>query len=310
LEIYRQYHHLSDSIAKAKKTLDIARIRNWNELEQKDNENELLQQEGRKQHQLILILAGTLALIFALLALSVYFYRQSIAKNGELKELHAVKDKLFSVVAHDLRSPLGALMSMLKLAKCNMLDAETQAQLLKDLSTRVDDTYSLLDNLLRWSKSQMQGMVPAPAYFDVQNETRTLMDNLQAVASAKQITLNNRIGNHKVFADHDLFAVVLRNLTTNAIKYTSEEGEVTLNSELSDNMLVISVKDTGTGMTQEVQNSLFKLSETKSKHGTCNETGTGLGLVLCADSVKANGGKIWFNSVQGEGSTFYFSVPV
>jgi two-component system sensor histidine kinase/response regulator len=279
-------------------------------LEQKDNENELLQQEGRKQHQLILILAGTLALIFALLALSVYFYRQSIAKNGELKELHAVKDKLLSVVAHDLRSPMGALLSMLKLANRNMLDAETQAQLLKDISTRVEDTYSLLDNLLRWSKSQMKGMVPAPAYFDVLNETRTLMDSLQTVAAAKKITLNNHIGNHEVFADRDMFAVVLRNLTTNAIKYTSAEGNVSLNSELSGDKLVISVRDTGIGMPQEVQDSLFKLSETKSKRGTRNETGTGLGLVLCADFVKANGGSIWFKSVQDEGSTFSFSVPV
>jgi two-component system sensor histidine kinase/response regulator len=106
-----------------------------------------------------------------------------------------------------------------------------------------------------------------------------------------------------------MFAVVVRNLTMNAIKYTSTEGEVTLDSEQSGDKLIISVKDTGTGMPQEIQDSLFKLSETKSRYGTNNESGVGFGLVLCADFVKANGGDIWFNSVHGEGSTFYFSVP-
>jgi len=96
----------------------------------------------------------------------------------------------------------------------------------------------------------------------------------------------------------------------NAIKYTPAEGKITIDSELSDNKLIISVKDTGTGMPQEVQDKLFKLSETRSQRGTNNESGTGLGLVLCADFVKINGGNIWFNSKQGEGSTFCFSVPV
>jgi signal transduction histidine kinase len=310
LESYKKYHQFSDSIAKAKRTTEIARMRNWHELEQKDNENILLQEERQKQHRLITILAGTLVLLLALLSLSVYFYRQSIAKNRELKELHTVKDKLFSVIAHDLRSPMGSLMSMLKLADNNMLDTGTQAQLLRDISMRVDDTHGLLDNLLRWSKSQMQGIAPAPAYFDAQNEIQTLMISLQNIASAKQITLNNRIGNQEVYADRDMFAVVVRNLITNAIKYTSDGGNVTLNSELSGNMLVISVKDAGTGMTQEIQNSLFKLTETKSQRGTRNESGAGLGLVLCADFVKANGGSIWFASTQGEGSTFYFNIPV
>ena len=310
LETYKQFHHISDSIAKVKKSTHIARMRNWYELEQKDIENELLQQEHQKQRRLILILAGALALIFVLLALLVYFFRQSIKKNGELKDLHAVKDKLFSVVAHDLRSPIGALMSLLKLANNKMLDFETQDRLLTEISTRVDDTYGLLDNLLYWSKSQMQGITHAPAYFDVRNEICGLMDSLQTVAAAKHVTLNSSIESQEVFADRDMFAVVLRNLTTNAIKYTSAEGNVSLNSELSGDKLVISVKDTGTGMSQEVQDSLFKLSETKSRRGTRNESGTGLGLVLCADFVKVNGGNIWFISKQGEGSTFYFSVPV
>jgi len=310
LEYFKKYHHLSDSIAKALKTTEIARMKNWHELEQKDNENRLLQHEKQKQHRLIRILQGALLMIIALLTLSVFLYRKTAEKNRELKQLHTVKDKLFSVVAHDLRSPMGALMSMLNLANENEIDAETQAQLLKDISVRVDDTYRLLDNLLHWSKSQMQGMIPAPALFDAQDGSRAVTDSLQSIAAHKNIVLNNRIQKQQIFADRDMFAVVVRNLTMNAIKYTPEVGEITLASELKDNMLIISVKDNGTGMPQEVQDKLFKLSETQSKRGTNNESGTGLGLVLCADFVKINGGNIWFTSAQGEGSTFYFSVPV
>ena len=299
----RKYYHICDSISKEEKSTEMARIKLWHEMEQRDNENLLLQQESRKQYILILTLV-------ALLALLIFCFRRTTGKNRELKNLHLVKDKLFSVIAHDLRSPIGALMSLLKLTNNKMLDIETQDRLFTEISTRVDDTYGLLDNLLYWSKSQMQGITHAPAYFDVRNEICGLMDSLQTVAAAKQITLSNCVESQEVFADRDMFAVVVRNLTTNAIKYTSAEGMVILNSELSGNMLVISVKDTGTGMSQEVQNSLFKLSETKSQYGTRNESGTGLGLVLCADFVKVNGGKIWFNSKQGEGSTFYFSVPV
>jgi len=310
LASFKLYHQLSDSVANAGKTAEIGRMRNWYELEQKDNENQLLQKEHRKQRRLIWILAGSLVIIFALLAMAISFYRKTIEKNIELQKLHTVKDKLFSVVAHDLRSPIGALMSMLKLANRNMLDVETQSQLLKDISNRVDDTYGLLDNLLRWAKSQMQGIIPAPAYFDSRDESLLVTNTLQIISDAKKITIDNRIGNHQVYADRDMYAVLVRNLTANAIKYTFAKGEITLDSEVSGNMLVISVKDTGTGMPQEVQDKLFSLSETKSKRGTNNESGTGLGLVLCADFVQANGGKIWFKSKQGEGSTFYFSIPV
>ena len=156
----------------------------------------------------------------------------------------------------------------------------------------------------------MQGIVPSPSFFDVHDGSRSVTDSLYHIAAAKTITLNNRIAKQQVYADRDMFAVVVRNLTMNAIKYTSAEGEVTLASEPKDNMLVISVNDTGTGIPQEMQDKLFQLSETKSQRGTNNESGTGLGLVLCADFVKANGGRIWFTSKQGEGSTFFFSVPV
>jgi len=308
LEIYKEYHQVSDSLSKARRMDDIGRMRMWHDFNEKKIENKNLQASRKNLRMFIWSLSVLLAIILVLLGLTISFYRKTVEKNRELKQLHTVKDKLFSVVAHDLRGPMGALVSMLKMA--NMLNAEMQAQLLKDITNRVDDTYSLLDNLLRWSKSQMQGMVPSPVYFNAQEGSRVVTDTLLGIAANKKIRLVNRIDSYRIFADKDMFSVLVRNLTTNALKYTSAEGEVALDAKMSDDMLVISVKDTGTGMPKEVQDKLFKLSETKSKRGTNNESGTGLGLVLCADFVKAIGGKIWFTSEQGKGSTFYFSVPV
>jgi signal transduction histidine kinase len=245
-----------------------------------------------------------------LFVLSVFSYIKTVEKNKELNKLHTVKNKLFSVVAHDLRSPISSLMSLLKLVNMKKLDPETQTTIFMDISKRVENVFRLLDNLLRWAKSQMQGIVLSPVYFDVQGEVHEVIDSLQNVAEAKDISLKTHVEKQEVFADRDMFSVIVRNLTSNALKFTAEEGEVTINSEISDNMLVISVTDTGTGMTPETLKNLFNLTKTVSVLGTNNESGTGLGLLLCSDFVKANGGDIWVSSKQGEGSKFSFSIPL
>jgi len=324
LEEYKTYHFHSDSVNINMKSAEIARIKNWHELEQKDIENENLQKEYLKQRKQTFILLISLILILALLSLVVFFYRkinyknhqlnrknfEITEKNCQLEELHATKDKLFSIVAHDLRSPISSLVTVLEMPNIHELDSKAQKKAFTDISKQVDDACRLLDNLLQWAKNQMQGIVPSPVCFDIQVESKIVSDLLQNVALSKKITLTNCIEKQNVYADRDMFLVILRNIVTNAIKFTSEGGDITINSEIEDNMLIISVKDTGKGISQELQDNLFKLSKTKSQLGTNNESGTGLGLVLCADFVKANGGKIWFESKIGQGTTFFFSVPL
>ena len=307
---YQKYKHLSDSLAKEDASTEKARLKVWHEFDQKDFEKRLLQQKYQKEQNLTASLKIALVIILTLLILIAFFFRKINEKNREMKDLHAVKDKLFSVVAHDLRSPVSSLISILKLVDSNQLNPEEQTQVFKNISNRVENTYNLLESLLRWSKRQMQGIITQPVYFDVQQESRSITDSLKDNAAQKKIVLLNRIEQQQVFADRDMFSIVLRNLITNAIKFSFLEGEITLSSKLSGEMLVISVQDTGTGMSQEVQNKMFKLSETKSQLGTENEKGAGLGLVMCADFVRANGGDIGFTSAQGEGSTFFFSIPV
>jgi signal transduction histidine kinase len=130
------------------------------------------------------------------------------------------------------------------------------------------------------------------------------------MAANKQITLINHIEKQQVYVDRDMLTVLIRNLTTNALKFTHANGSVTLASELKGNMLIISVKDTGTGMPDNVRDQLFKFSQTESRRGTNNENGTGLGLVLCANFAKAIGGEIWFTTELDKGSTFFFSIPL
>jgi len=314
---FQKFHNLTFEFQREQLSTERTRLRLRSEFEQIELEKRIIQQEHQKQQRLILILTITLVITFVLFAAVIFFYgkitynnREMREMNNELKELHKTKDKLFSVIAHDLRSPISSLTGLLRLLGTHKLDAEEQDRLFKNVSSRVDNIYNLLDNLLRWSKSQMQGIIPAPLYFDVQAESLSVTDSLQTVAANKQIILENRIQQHQVYTDRDMFAVVVRNLTNNAIKYTFVEGKIILASEISDDALIISVKDNGIGMPQEVQDTLFKLSETQSRYGTENESGTGLGLVICADLAKANGGKIWFTSVQGEGSTFFFSIPM
>ena len=309
LDNFLKFHHLNDSIYTEVKSTEMARMKNWQALEQKDVENQILQQEQIKQKKLITILTIALPLIIILLIISIIIYRKSIEKNNELKKMHSVKDKLFTIVSHDLRSPINSLANTLKLANTLTINTENKARILKDVSTRVDNAYGLIDNLLIWSKNQMKTIEPTPENFDIQENITSIVTDLQDIADDKKIGFEINVQNSQIYIDKDMFMIIMRNLISNAIKYSYSNGKITINSDSTDNNIIISVKDTGVGMTQNVQNTLFNLSETKSILGTDNETGTGLGLVLCADFVQKNGGKIWVKSKENDGTTVFVTFP-
>ena len=234
--------------------------------------------------------------------------RQSEAK---LLELNAQKDKFFSIIAHDLKSPFSSIMgfSELLVDKINKNDfrgIEKYAQIIGQSSQQAMD---LLMNLLEWSRSQTGRMEFKPENFDLHdliNENKSIFD---VIASQKKITIHENLPSElSVFADKLMISTVLRNLISNAIKFTKQDGEIRISAEKKSKEIHIYISDNGVGIKEKRLKNLFRIDENESTSGTNNEKGTGLGLILCKEFVEKHGGKIWVESEEGKGSTFYFSL--
>jgi signal transduction histidine kinase len=229
---------------------------------------------------------------------------------SKLSEVNHLKDKIFSIIAHDLRSPFRSLIGLLNLADLGALTVEDFKYFLPELSKNVNYTSGLLDNLLYWAKSQMEEASIEPEIFDIQELAENKIGLYEKQAKSKNISLENLITNKiEVFADKNMIDLVLRNLVANAVKFCRIGGKVHIAVAKNQNMWVVSVADTGEGITDENLDKLFG-KKTFTTRGTNNEKGTGLGLMLCKEFVEKNGGTIWVDTMLGIGSTFYFSVPI
>lgn len=233
-------------------------------------------------------------------------------KNTELQKLNDEKDKFFSIIAHDLKSPFNSIIgfSDLLVEQVNEKDykgIEEYAQIIQQSSIRA---MGLLMNLMEWSKMQTGRMEFNPMFFELDELIKDTELLLSGAIEQKSITISkNLLSNETVFADKKMIATVLRNLISNAIKFTYPGGEITISVEEKQNELLVSVSDTGVGISKERIDKLFSINESYSTTGTKNEKGTGLGLILCKDFVEKHGGKIWVESEEGNGSTFYFTKP-
>ena len=232
-------------------------------------------------------------------------------QTEELEKSNAVKDKLFSIIAHDLRSPLGALKGTLALLNIDALSKEELNAMTNDVKKRLDALDVTLTDLLQWAKGQMQsGAAIAKEKIELFGVVNQKIDFFFIVAENKQITLLNYVPKSiEVFADPNQIRTVIRNLIANAIKFTPANGRVTVGAQNDNDFVTIWVKDTGLGMTDEQINRLFENKTHFTTRGTAGEKGTGLGLLLCKDFVEQNGGKIWVTSELDKGSTFYFTLP-
>ena len=239
---------------------------------------------------------------------------EAIAKQrDELALANATKDKFFSIIAHDLRGPVGnltAFFDMILESYQEQLDPRLK-ELFNLIKTSVQQTYTLLENLLTWAQLQ-NGTIP---FNPVSDSIFSLVDNnmnlLQATASEKSISILNEVPENLYGKfDTHLIDSVLRNLITNAIKFTFPNGEVKIKGKKKYNSIEISVEDTGVGMSQEEISRLFKIDvKHKSKEGTEGEKGTGLGLILCKEFIELHKGKIWVESESGKGCQFKFILP-
>lgn len=325
LDAFVEYKSLSDSVFNLDKLNAIAQIENASILEQKDLELQRRAESAQLQRQINVYIIAALVFAIALL-ITVFVSSRRFAKTNVLLEkqkeelqiktdrLEAVdrdKNRLFGVISHDLRGPIANLGGLLELLGQEDLSQEEFSELSKKLHTHFGHLSSSLDNLLAWASIQMKGSQPQKMRFDVSEACDEVVDLLHSTAKNKAITLQNTIpANTEVVADLEQVKVVLRNLISNALKFTPPEGVVTVASVKGfGNSLQVSVSDNGVGMPKDVQEHLLKKGENITTFGTKGERGTGLGLSLCRDFVGANEGKFWFESRYGKGSTFYFTLP-
>ena len=229
-----------------------------------------------------------------------------------LAQLNSQKNRLLSIVSHDLRNPLASLQGI-----ASMLDPEilTDKDLLSNfrihITNQINHLGASMINLLDWAKSQMEGESIAPELIDLQKVGTNILELYANTAEKKNITLRNEVKKTtEVFADPNHVRVILRNLVGNALKFTTEKGQIILSAAQKEDEFVISVRDTGKGMTKEKQATLFTIETNESTTGTSGEQGVGLGLLLVKEFTEKNGGKIWVESAPEKGSTFYFTLPV
>lgn len=237
-----------------------------------------------------------------------------VAQTEELRKTIIGRDKLYSVIAHDLRSSMGSIKMVLNMLILN-LPSDTigpeMYELLTMANQTTEDVFSLLDNLLKWTKSQIGKLKVVYQDIDMVEVTEGVIEIFSMVAELKKISIRLETPSKlEVYADIDMIKTVIRNLLSNAIKFSNEETEILVTVQEQEGMAVVSVKDSGCGIDEENQKKLLHTDTHFSTFGTNNEEGSGLGLLLCQDFVIKNGGRLWFTSAKGEGSTFSFSIPL
>jgi signal transduction histidine kinase/ligand-binding sensor domain-containing protein len=234
--------------------------------------------------------------------------------NGELHNLNATKDKFFSIIAHDIKNPFNAILGFSELLNENYKEwtDEQKLEIIGLIHSSSKNLYQLLENLLQWSRSQRGIIEFNPEKIELADLLSNVTDIMKGTAESKNIELSVTIPENglAVYADRQMLDTIVRNLISNALKFTNSGGKVQIIAEMSGEFVTVKVTDNGIGIRSDVKDKLFKIDSNITTYGTANETGTGLGLILVKEFVDRNGGKIGVDSVVGEGSTFHFTIPV
>jgi signal transduction histidine kinase len=264
-------------------------------------------------HRTLFLLIG---LFLTSVILQIRTVRQLKISEQKLKEANETKDKLFSIISHDFKSPFSGFLTMSEILmdKDEELSRDDVYEIGKSLNFCAKKLYDFMDNLLFWAKSQMSSIGINHANLNLRNLVSEVLDTYRHSASLKQIELVNDVPwNYEIQTDANLLKIVLRNLISNAIKYTNAAGKVRVAAQIqkdkSSNRITISVSDNGVGMDQQTLNALFSHLKLPSVIGTGGEEGSGLGLFFTKEMVEKLGGTIWVESQKNIGSTFSISLP-
>lgn len=243
-----------------------------------------------------------------------FFAQQEVLKkkNAELHGINATKDKLFSIIAHDLKNPVGNIVSISEMINSSLKDGDLLAseELTVMMNQQSKETLTLLTTMFDWARSQSGYMRFSPEVVDLNPVVKDVLNNLSSTAILKEIIIiPPDIKNVKVFADIYMLTAILRNLITNSIKFTKAGGAISVSARMNADHAEISIMDTGIGMDPKTQKILFDIESNQTTKGTANEKGTGLGLIICKEFVEKHGGQIRVESEPGKGSRFLFTLP-
>ncbi len=311
-----KYQKIADqsSVNETTKKVSKAEIRYKSELEQlklleAQKKRELQTKEELVRYRIFTFISlGVSILIGVFLVFVIKTRKERKRYIKELNTSNEVKNKLFSIISHDLKNEIHGLDSMLNLLEEDAISKEQFQEVIPLLANKTHQTSTMLNNLLNWSKSQLKELNARPTTFSVQEVIESKFEFFEPKAASKKIKLNNQLDASIVYADKDMFSIVSQNLLANAIKFCKPGDSITLRSEEKDEHLEISFQDTGIGIPEENLNRLFS-EDTFTTEGTAKEKGTGLGLRICKELIELNKGVIGVKSILGQGSTFSVLLP-
>jgi len=313
----KKERELHDSLFTMDKMKEIANLQAQYELNKSNTQLDALRKSEQRNLQkknyiitIALVLAITLITLLFFFAKSRRLNKELAGREQELTRLNDLKDRLFSIVGHDLRGPIGNIPVLLDIYR-NPATPESEKEFILDsLDENSQASIETLDKLLNWGKLQIKGVTLQQSVFNVTDVLNNNLKLLKVTADNKNITIQNKVPvETQVYTDENHFKFVVRNLLSNAIKYTRTGGNIEIGAEQNngDGRIIFSVKDNGIGIDPERQKHIFE-PYNFSTVGTSDEVGNSIGLMLCREFIKQNGGDIWLKSEKGQGTTFYFSV--
>ena len=232
-------------------------------------------------------------------------------REEELRKLVATRDMYFSIIAHDLRGPIGSFAGLTEMMNTSSLDKESEKEIISELAKLSKSTFELLENLLIWARSQRGDVALNLTQINLSTLVEIVLSPLKTLAQQKNISLINEVKDGTtVFADSEALSLIIRNIVSNSIKFTKSGGRVLVSSKKRDNLMEISIIDNGIGMPKEVADRLFTSDGYQTRRGTDNEKGSGLGLMMSSEFVKRMGGEIKVESIENIGTRVFFTVPV
>jgi len=312
LEALTTHYRLKDSIYDLDKSREITSLEASYELDKSKERVKTLELSNKTRTAERNVGIIVIALIL-LTSGGLWFYLKKVQKlNSKLRELNSVKDKLFSIIGHDLRSPMSSIIQMIELMESGLLNKEETNEMLQALRNHSQVSLDTLDSLLLWGKGQLQGLKVRKSAFDSKAILQKNLAFFQRQADQKMITIIDEVPDSlHLFADKDHFDFVLRNLLSNAVKFSFPSGNIriSVDTDQKRGFAIFCIMDEGKGIGKALLGQLFH-PMMDSGSGTAGEKGTGLGLMLCKEFLLASGGDIWVHSAEGKGSEFFFSLPL